>query len=81
MNYGVTFPLFAKITVKTDKQQHPLYSYLTGKETNPEFAGKITWNFNKFLISREGEIINRFDSRDKPEDSKVVAAIEAALGK
>ena len=78
LNYGVTFPMFAKVSVKGD-EQHPLYGFLTSKETNPEFGGKISWNFNKFLISKDGQIINRFGSRTKPNDKKLVAAIEGAL--
>lgn len=79
MNYGVTFPMFGKVSVKGGAQ-HPLYRYLTSKDTNPEFGGKISWNFNKFLVSKEGKVINRFGSRTKPTDTKLVAAIEAALG-
>jgi glutathione peroxidase len=78
INYGVTFPMFEKITVK-GSGQHPLYAYLTSKETDPEFAGKITWNFNKFLISRDGRIVNRFGSRTKPDDADLVSAIETEL--
>ena len=78
INYGVTFPMFSKISVK-GKTMHPLYQYLTSKETNPEFGGKISWNFNKFMISKEGKIINRFGSRDKPESEKIIKAIEGAL--
>lgn len=78
INYGVTFPIFAKISVKGE-DQHPLYKYLTEKETDPEFAGEIKWNFNKFLLGKDGKIIARFDSKDKPEDAKVIQAIEQAL--
>ncbi|MEA2095204.1 MAG: glutathione peroxidase [Candidatus Cloacimonadota bacterium] len=78
INYGVTFPMFSKISVR-GKEMHPLYKYLTSKETNPEFGGKISWNFNKFLISKEGKIINRFGSKDKPGSDKVIDAIEEAL--
>ena len=78
INYGVTFPVFAKISVKGD-DKHPLYKYLTERETNPEFAGEIKWNFNKFLVGRDGRIVARFDSADKPEDAKVTQAIEQAL--
>ncbi len=78
INYGVTFPIFAKISVKGD-DQHPLYKYLTERETNPDFAGQIKWNFNKFLVGRDGRILARFDSADKPEDARVTQAIEAAL--
>ena len=78
INYGVTFPVFSKISVKGD-DKHPLYKYLTEKETNPEFAGEIKWNFNKFLVSKDGKIVARFESADKPEDAKVTGAIESAL--
>ena len=80
LNYGVTFPMFEKISVKGDAQ-HPLYQFLTSKETNPEFSGKISWNFNKFLISKDGQIINRFGSRTKPSDKKLVEAIKREIGK
>ena len=78
INYGVTFPMFSKISVR-GKSIHPLYEYLTSKDTNPEFSGKISWNFNKFLISRDGKIINRFGSRVKPENEDLIKAIEEAL--
>ncbi len=78
LTYGVTFPMFSKIKVK-GKDAAPLYQKLTDKKTNPKFGGAITWNFNKFLISRKGEIINRFDTKIKPEDPAIAAAIEAAL--
>ena len=78
LNYNVSFPLYSKITVK-GRNIHPLYDYLTSKKTNPEFGGKITWNFNKFLIDREGNIVNRFSSKVKPEATEVVEAIETAL--
>jgi glutathione peroxidase len=76
--YHVTFPLFEKIVV-TGSDMHPLYKYLTEKETNPEFAGKLTWNFNKFLIGRDGRILARFGSRTEPEHKVVIAALEKAL--
>lgn len=78
LTYGVTFPMFSKIKVK-GKDIHPLYQYLTGKEANPRYSGIITWNFNKFLIDRKGNIINRFESAVKPEDKILTDAIEAAL--
>jgi glutathione peroxidase len=76
--YHITFPLFAKISVK-GADQHPLYKFLTSKESNPDFAGAITWNFNKFLIGRDGRIIGRYGSRTTPQDTNLVAAIEQAL--
>ena len=76
--YKVTFPMFAKISVKgTD--QDPLYAYLTSKETNPEFGGDITWNFNKFLIDRKGKIVARFSQKEKPDGEVVAQAIEKYL--
>lgn len=77
-NYGVTFPMFSKISVK-GKDMHPLYEFLTSKETNPEFSGPISWNFNKFLIGRDGRIRNRFGSRTAPDDPELVRAVEIAL--
>lgn len=78
LNYGVSFPMFAKISVR-GKDIHPLYEYLTNKDTNPEFGGKITWNFNKFLISKDGRIINRFSSKTNPMDQEVQDAIAKAM--
>lgn len=78
LNYNVTFPMFSKISVK-GKDIAPLYKYLTDKETNKEFGGKITWNFNKFLVNREGRIVARFGSRTKPESEKMTSAIEQHL--
>ena len=78
--YKVKFPMFAKISVKGDDQD-ALYKFLTSKETNPKFAGDITWNFNKFLIDRKGNIVARFSSKDKPESEAVTSAIEQELNK
>ena len=76
--YKVSFPMFAKISVKGDDQD-PLYKFLTSKETNPNFAGDIKWNFNKFLIDRKGNVVARFDSKEKPDGEAVTAAIEKYL--
>ncbi len=76
--YNVTFPMFSKIDVKGNNI-HPLYEYLTSNEAGHDFGGKITWNFNKFLVSKEGKVINRFGSRTTPENPQIVEAIEAAL--
>jgi glutathione peroxidase len=78
LKYKVTFPMFAKISVKGE-DQHPLYQYLTSKDSNPEFAGDISWNFNKFLANDKGEIIARFSSKETPESKEVTKAIEMAL--
>ena len=77
LNYGVTFPMFAKISVK-GKDQHPLYKYLTDKKAH-DFGGKIGWNFTKFLIGRDGQIKARFTTKIKPEDEAVISAVEKEL--
>lgn len=76
--YGVTFPMFSKMSVK-GKDQHPLYAFLTDKSIHPEFGGEIAWNFNKFLVDKQGRVVARFGSRDKPLDPAVTNAIEKAL--
>ncbi|MDD5744234.1 MAG: glutathione peroxidase [Mesotoga sp.] len=76
VSYSITFPMFEKIHVK-GKEIHPLYEYLTAGGGKEEFAGKISWNFAKFLIGRKGEIIARFDPKDDPE--KIRPYIEEAL--
>ena len=76
--FKVTFPMFAKISVKGE-DQHPLYNFLTNKETNPQFAGDISWNFNKFLVNRQGEVVARFSSKDTPEGEAVTTAIDKYL--
>lgn len=78
VNYGVSFPMFAKISVKGD-DLHPLYNYLTSESLNPQFGGEIKWNFTKFLINRKGKIIARFEPRTKPDDPEVIIAVERAL--
>ncbi len=74
-NYSVSFPLFSKIVVKGDGI-HPLYKQLTSA---PGYSGEIGWNFAKFLLNRDGEIIGRFDPREKPDSDKIVEAVEKAL--
>jgi glutathione peroxidase len=76
--YHVTFPMFAKISVKGDDQD-ALYKFLTSKETDPGFAGDITWNFNKFLVDRKGNVVARFSSKETPDSPAVTAAIEKYL--
>lgn len=78
LKYNVTFPMFSKISV-TGTDQHPLYGYLTNKATNPEFPGDISWNFNKFLIDKNGKIVGRWGSKEKPEDAAVIEAIEKSI--
>jgi glutathione peroxidase len=74
--YNVTFPMFDKIEVN-GANRHPLYVMLAGKES--PFAGDIGWNFTKFLIGRDGKILNRYGSKVKPDSEEVTKAIEAAL--
>ncbi len=74
-NFGVTFPLMAKVDVKGDKQI-PLYTYLTNE--GPKHA-KISWNFNKFLVGRDGQVIEYYGSGVAPEDKAFIAQVEAAL--
>jgi len=76
--YHVTFPMFAKISVKgSDKT--PLYQFLTDKKANPSTGGEIRWNFTKFLADRNGKVIARFGSSVAPESPELNQAIEAAL--
>ncbi|WP_370971400.1 glutathione peroxidase [Amycolatopsis sp. cg9] len=76
--YGVTFPLFEKIDVNGEGQ-HPLYAELTKAADAEGAAGDVQWNFEKFLVGADGEILARFRPRTEPEDEAVVKAIEAAL--
>jgi len=73
--YHVTFPMFAKISVKGDDAD-PLYKFLTSNETNPKFGGEIKWNFNKFLVDRKGNVVARFEPKEKPDSDTVTAEIE-----
>jgi len=77
-NYGVTFDMFSKVSVKGD-DQCALYKFLTSSDTDPDYAGEVKWNFEKFLISRDGQVINRFRSKITPESDDMTKAIEAAL--
>ena len=79
LKYGVSFPMFAKIHVK-GRDMHPLYRFLTEPGTDPRFAGRITWNFNKFLVGRDGALLARFQSKEEPGSEAVRKAVEEALG-
>jgi glutathione peroxidase len=79
-NYGVEFDMFAKVIVKGDGQCD-LYKFLTSKDTNGKFAGDISWNFEKFLVGRDGQVKARYSPRTKPDADEVVKAIEAELAK
>ncbi|HVV18078.1 MAG TPA: glutathione peroxidase [Pseudonocardiaceae bacterium] len=76
--YGVTFPMLAKTDVNGDAR-HPLYTELTATADADGQAGDIQWNFEKFLISPEGDVVARFRPRTTPDDETVVKAIEATL--
>jgi glutathione peroxidase len=76
--YGVKFPLTEKIEVNGDGR-HPLYQQLTEKEDGEGHAGDIRWNFEKFLIGRDGEIIARFSPLVEPANDELVGSIEKAL--
>lgn len=78
--YGVTFDMFEKINVK-GAEKSPLYQYLTDASTDPKFSGDISWNFEKFLIDRNGNVVGRFKPGTKPNTPEVVNAIEAELAK
>jgi glutathione peroxidase len=75
--YNVTFPLYSKVSVKGDDQT-PLYQYLT-KQTDPSIAGEIKWIFTKFLVDRDGRVVQRFESAVTPDSKEVVSAIEKRL--
>ena len=75
-NYGVTFPLSAKLEVN-GHDRHQLYRLLAGE--GAEFPGDITWNFEKFLVGKDGRVLARFSPRTAPDDPAVVQAIEKAL--
>ena len=78
--YNVTFPMMSKVSVKGDDKT-PLYVFLTGKDSDPQFGGDIKWNFTKFLFDRNGNPVARFEPNVTPDSPQVTAAIESALGK
>jgi glutathione peroxidase len=78
VNYGVTFPVLAKISVKGE-DIHPLYAWLTDKSIHPETGGTIGWNFTKFLIDKEGNVAARYASRVNPRADDVIEKIESLL--
>ncbi len=75
--YSVTFPMYSKVSVLGDDQT-PLYHYLT-TEANPSVAGDIKWNFTKFLVDRQGNVVQRFESKVTPDSPEVTGAIEKLL--
>jgi glutathione peroxidase len=77
-NYGVTFDMFEKVDVN-GANQCDLYKYLTSPETNAKYAGPIQWNFEKFLIARDGAVVARFGSSVAPESKSLLEALEREL--
>jgi glutathione peroxidase len=75
LNYGVTFDMFSKIDVK-GKNQHPLYKYLTEETSVP---GKVEWNFQKYLVDKHGNVVQKFSPKTVPDDPEIVAALEKIL--
>lgn len=75
--YDVEFPMFSKISVKGE-DIHPMFAMLT-KTENPDFDGDIKWNFEKFLIGKDGKLLHRFRSKDNPMGEEIVGAVEKAL--
>jgi glutathione peroxidase len=76
--YNVKFPMMSKVSVKGEDQT-PLYQYLTDKAANPKTGGEIQWNFTKFLVGPDGQIIARFEPKVTPDSPEVTGAIETAL--
>jgi glutathione peroxidase len=76
--FGVTFDMFSKVSVQGEGME-PLFDFLQSEETNPKFGGAIKWNFNKFLIGKNGDVIGRFIHKVDPASAEVKGAIEAAL--
>lgn len=74
--YGVTFPMASKLEVN-GPARHPLYQFLAGEEA--AFPGDITWNFEKFLVGRNGEVVHRFSPKVTPDSDEMKSSIEAVL--
>jgi glutathione peroxidase len=77
--YSVSFPMYAKVSVK-GADQTPLYQYLT-QQADPTHSGDIKWNFTKFLVDRDGHVVQRFESPVTPDSAEVVSAVEKELRK
>lgn len=76
--YDVHFPMMAKVSV-AGNDIAPLYRYLTSEKQDPQFGGDIKWNFTKFLIGKDGQILKRFEPAVTPDDPAVTSAVSAAL--
>jgi glutathione peroxidase len=77
-NYDVTFPLFKKVRVLGESRE-PLYQHLTTQKSEPDGAGDVAWNFAKFVIGKDGQVLARFSPKVAPNAPEVTAAIEKAL--
>lgn len=76
LKYRVSFPMSSKVDVNGDKRD-PLYAWLAGEQA--AYPGKIGWNFEKFLVGKDGQVAGRFSSKVRPEDAELTAAIDKAL--
>ena len=79
INYGVKFQMFSKVSVK-GKDQDPFFAFLT-TQPNQDFTGDINWNFEKFLIGKDGKVVRRFRSRVRPMSDDLIESIETQLNK
>lgn len=78
LNYGVTFPMFSKISVK-GRDMHDLYQYLTRKKNNHTLDAPVKWNFQKFLVDKYGHVVRSFSSSTSVNDPDFIKAIEAQI--
>jgi glutathione peroxidase len=78
VGYGVTFPIFGKIKVN-GRQRHPLYALLAGTPDGNGKAGRVRWNFEKFLVGRDGTPRARFRTKVAPDDPRLLEAVEQAI--
>jgi len=76
--YKITFPIFSKVPL-AGEHMAPLYQFLTDKQANPNTGGPIRWNFTKFLVDREGKVVQRFEPDVTPDSPELAEAIEKAL--
>lgn len=74
-NYGVTFPMMEKISVKGDDMD-PLYQWLTQKSKNGVMDSKVGWNFQKYLVDENGNLVEMFSSKTSPDDEEIISWIE-----
>lgn len=79
--FHTTFPMLAKVSVAKGPQQIPLYRYLTSKRENGVLDATVSWNFNKFLVGKDGHLIRHFGSKTTPDDKELRRLIETALAR